>query len=101
MTALTPERLAEIEARTLGCSITGYVQLYARDVLALVAAAKANAQLVEALRYGAGSAINELTARSLPPEWSPESGIGKMLSALGCHETRLNDTVRSALSGQI
>ncbi|ARQ01869.1 hypothetical protein [Pseudorhodoplanes sinuspersici] len=52
-------------------------------------------RLRAALRLGCGAAIN-----SLPPgqrEWSPESGIGAMLKALGCEATVYGDDVRAAL----
>lgn len=35
------------------------------------------------LLYGIGAAINELAARGLPREWAPDSGIGRMVEALG------------------
>ena len=57
-------------------------------------------QLREALRYGCGAEINELVARDLPAEWSPNSGIGKMLAALGCSSTTLDVAARAALEGK-
>ena len=54
-------------------------------------------RLKAALRYGIGAAINELEAQNLPREWSPGSGIGVMLAALGCKSTRYDDAVKAAL----
>ena len=79
--------------------LQGYHTLpYARDMAEELLALRARvAKLEAALRYGAGSAINELTARGLPKEWSPESGIGVMLEALGCAATMYDDACRAAL----
>lgn len=54
-------------------------------------------QLTEALRFGIGAALNELTAHNIPLEWSPNSGIGRMLAALGVDATTMTDEVRAAL----
>lgn len=50
-----------------------------------------------ALRYGVGCAINELVSRDLPLEWSPNSGIGTMLAALGCNSLTFDVAARSAI----
>ena len=35
-----------------------------------------------------------------PQEWSPKSGIGVMLAALGCKSIRLDDEARAALAAE-
>ncbi len=55
-------------------------------------------RLQSALRFGCGAAIS-----SLPPgerEWSPTSGIGIMLKALGCGALVYGDEVRAALANE-
>lgn len=54
-------------------------------------------RLEAALRWGIGAALNELTARNIPLEWSPNGGIGKMLAALGVNATTMTDEVLAAL----
>ncbi len=59
---------------------------------------EARDELRDALAYGIGAAMNELSVRGLPLEWSRESGIGVMLRALGCEDLRMTDAVAVVLS---
>lgn len=54
-------------------------------------------ELVAALKYGIAAATNEMTARGLPAEWSPRSGIGVMLQAIGRSETAMTPELRAFL----
>lgn len=54
-----------------------------------------------ALCWGIGAALNEMKARSLPLEWSPEGGIGKMLAALGVTATKMTPEVWDVVQGKI
>lgn len=53
--------------------------------------------LQAALRYGVGAAMNDLVARGFPLEWSGDSGIGRMLMALGCRALCDGPDVRAVL----
>jgi hypothetical protein len=56
-----------------------------------------NARLLHALRYGLGCQLNTMIADGMTLEWTPESGIGVMLAALGCTSTMFDASARRAL----
>lgn len=51
-----------------------------------------------ALKFGIGSALNELVAIGMPLEWSSNSGLGKMLTALGCTSLSYDEGVRDLIN---
>lgn len=57
------------------------------------------AELEAAMRYGIESALNELTARNLPLEWSRDSGIWTMIRALGMNSPKFDAELAAALKG--
>lgn len=70
------------------------------DDYARIEAADEIDRLRQALRYGIGTVLNERSNEKLPLEWTPDSGIGRMLAALDIDATCMDDTVRAALGGQ-